>query len=614
MSYFMSTVPNIEGNKKLRQPQIEAYAKICSYFSENPSGEALVVLPTGTGKSGLISIAPFRNCNKRVLVITPGLVTKKSVVKALHPLEENFWIKYDVLLSPEDIPVVEEYEPDMLQSSLESCDIVIANVHKLYRSSSRSLLNAVPQDFFDMVIVDEAHHSVANTWKDALEYFKDAKKLHVTGTPYRGDNIEVPGTKIHSTPLSEAMACHYVKLLRKATINSNNMYFTMPGDPTKYTKEQIIELKDKEWIEKSVALSKECSMDVIQESINKLDQLKSLSPAVHHKILAVACSISHANDVAGWYESKGKTVVVVHSDMPQDEVDRRLLMIENDECEVVVSVNILMEGYDHKYLTVLALFRPYRSKNAFAQIIGRVLRAIPGEEITDYAIDNNAFVIYHEETGLDSLWREFADEVEKSHKHSSREYDFNDREYKERESLYADIDTDEYHLSPIDSYLPDIDFNELFENARRSIEQYVDEKIKKFLDSGVSDETAKEIRKVLKKSATQEKKSEIDSILVAKRPEQARRMMRDILFKDANEAAQSLLDEKSIDAKSSTLYHKFRFLHQITPQTCNDGILVIYINSRLSRKFGPVKERTPDKLVASQKYMLDVVEELRRMI
>ncbi|MFX4713328.1 helicase-related protein, partial [Acinetobacter baumannii] len=57
--------------------------------------------------------------------------------------------------------------------------------------------------------------------------------------------------------------------------------------------------------------------------------------------------------------------------------EQKFQSIENNECDVVVSVNMLMEGYDHKYLTILSIFRPYKSLNAFAQVIGRVLRAIP---------------------------------------------------------------------------------------------------------------------------------------------------------------------------------------------------------------------------------------------
>lgn len=211
MGYFIDTVVNIINNKKLRDPQIEAYIKIKEYFEACPNGEALVVLPTGTGKSGLISIAPFGVSKGRVLVVTPGLVTKKSVIKTLHPLEDNFWTNYDILFDPADMPVVEEYEPDMLASSLVKCHFVIANVQRLYENNPNSLLNRVPSDFFDMVIIDEAHHAPAKSWENALDYFSCAKKLHVTGTPYRGDQAELPGEIIHNTPLAEVMALRYVK-------------------------------------------------------------------------------------------------------------------------------------------------------------------------------------------------------------------------------------------------------------------------------------------------------------------------------------------------------------------------------------------------------------------
>lgn len=60
MGYFKNTNVNILGNKNLRQPQIEAYIKIESFFRENPLGEALVVLPTGTGKRWSYSNGSFR--------------------------------------------------------------------------------------------------------------------------------------------------------------------------------------------------------------------------------------------------------------------------------------------------------------------------------------------------------------------------------------------------------------------------------------------------------------------------------------------------------------------------------------------------------------------------
>lgn len=616
LSYFMDKIPFIEGNKKLRKPQIEAYMKIRDYFSEYPNGEALVVLPTGTGKSGLISIAPYGISNGRVLIITPGLVTKKSVIKTLHPLEDNFWINFDIFLDPEDLPVVEEYDSDMLPSSLEKCNFIITNVHKLYKERGNSLLSKVPPDFFDMVIVDEAHHSVANTWEDALQYFRTAKKLHLTGTPYRGDGKPIPGELIHETKLSEVMALKYVKWLRKETVNNTEMYFTIPGNNKKYTKDEVLEFKDIEWIQKSVALSEECSMEVVKQSIIQLKKIKDISPKVPHKILAVACSIAHAKDVAKMYESQKMKVVVVHSEMSKEEIEENLLKIENNLCNVVVSVNMLMEGYDHKYLTVLAIFRPYRSLNAFAQIIGRVLRAIPDNEITDFAVDNNAVVVYHEETGLDTLWEEFAKEVQKSKKKPVKEYDISDSDYKKREVIYAGVELDDYYISGQDSYIAELDFNKMFENARKKIDDELKNKLNNLKKLGVSKEDIELFEKGYREKITNPTKNELDALLISKRPELARKQAREILYKDANDAVQDILEQKNIEAKGNTLYYKFKnqLPSGLPKTTTNDGVLVAYINRRLYNKFGPVNKREPEMLLLSVKYMNAIIDELRRML
>ncbi|MDE9590869.1 helicase, partial [Xenorhabdus bovienii] len=92
-----------------------------------------------------------------------------------------------------------------------------------------------------------------------------------------------------------------------------------------------------------------------------------------------------------------------------------------------------------------------------------ILRAIPDNEITAFEIDNNGLVIYHEEIGLNSMWEVFQKEVNRAEKRNIREYTFNDREYLERDNAFAGIDSEGTFVSDQDSYLEEIDFNELFE-------------------------------------------------------------------------------------------------------------------------------------------------------
>ncbi|AWF41601.1 MULTISPECIES: DEAD/DEAH box helicase [Proteus] len=620
MSCYFDIPVNIEGNKKLRTPQIEAYIKIKEYFSDPLNKEALVVLPTGTGKSGLISIAPFGVAKKRVLILTPGLVTKDSIRKTQEVLNDNFWINFDVMFSSKDIPIVNEYSSSISDDHLENSHIVYTNIQKVSGNNVRGLINRVPPDFFDFIIVDEAHHAPAQSWVETLTYFSTAKVLHVTGTPFRGDNQEIPGEKIHETPLSEVMRDRYVKWLRKETVNAHELYFYTPEQPgVKLSKEQVLELKDKEWLEKSVALSKECSLDVIKYSIEKLNELKSASPNVPHKILAVGCSIAHAEDLLIWYEQQGLKSIIVHSEMDENSKDTAFREIEKNNCDVVISVNMLMEGYDHKYLTVLAIFRPYRSLNAFAQVVGRILRAIPENEITTFEIDNNGIVIFHEEIGLNNMWESFQKEVDRAKKAAVRDYTFTNRDYLERVTVLAGVESEGVVISSSESYLNDIDFNEIFEKKRAEISQSVTEKLEKIKSLSnleLSDDILNSFREKLAEEETRKVAYDIiDPELIEKRPHQARATLRDILTKRVQDMAANLLIENGFNEKGTELYSIFRYsIRYLKPTDANDGILVRFIFAKLARLYGPVNERDNQTLLLSIKALDELVMEVERMI
>ncbi|KHS94763.1 DEAD/DEAH box helicase family protein [Pectobacterium parvum] len=618
MSYFFDTVVNIEGNTKLRAPQIEAYIKIKEFFSDEENKEALVVLPTGTGKSGLISIAPFGVAHKRVLIITPGLITKDSIRKTQEVLADNFWVNFDIIFSAKDIPIVNEYLAELSDEHLASSHIVYSNIQKITSSRGNGLIDRVSPDFFDLIIIDEAHHAPAQSWRDTLHHFSNAKILHVTGTPYRGDNQEIPGVKIHETPLSEVMRDKYVKWLRKETVNAHDLFFITSEQPgVKLTKEQILMLKDKEWIEKSIALSKECSLDVIDHSIAKLSELKVSSPQVPHKILAVGCSISHAEDLLIWYKDRGMSSVIVHSEMEPSDLSEALVKVDRHQCDVVISVNMLMEGYDHKYLTVLAIFRPYRSLNAFAQVVGRILRVIPESEITHFEIDNNGIVIFHEEIGLNVMWENFQKEVEKARRAVVREYTFTDRDYTERGTELAGVESESVYISETDSYLDDIDFNALFEQKRHEVSDSVTQKIDLIKKSGVDipDETLEALRQTLAEKEVQKAAEFIDPELIEKRPHQARKLMREILKKRAQDGVSNLLIDNGIGEKSSELYHVFnRHVPYIQTTDANDGILVRYVFLKLSKAYGPVDKRDNKTLLQSINDLDKVLAEVERMI
>lgn len=609
--YFMETTVYIEGNDKLRLPQLEAYLKVNSYFNgEYTNREALVVLPTGTGKSGLISIAPYGVSRGRVLIITPNKVTKRSISKTLDALDDNFLINTNIIFDIADSPVLLPYENVVLESELYSADIIYTNVQKLNQGNANSLLNRVKPDHFDMIIIDEAHHAPANTWQNAINYFSKAKVLHVTGTPYRGDDVVVPGERIHSTALSEVMEQKYVKWLRNKTINSDEIFFIMDNGEL-IDIEAAKNLREEDWVRKSVALSDACSLEIIKESIKQLNELNTISPGVPHKIMAAACSIKHAERLYELYTQQGIEAILVHSKMPIEEQEGKFKDIEQHRCQVVINVGMMGEGYDHKYLTIAAIFRPYKSLNQFAQLVGRVLRAIPENEITSHEIDNNALVLYHEELGLEKLWSYFKDEIENVGKYSKvKEINITDNEYERRESIFGQVLLKGELVESIDSFSSKIDFNTAFEDAKKAIRDEVDEKRKQLESMGWDKQDIDEALDKIQRTRTRIKASEINQLYNEKRPLERRKMIRKLLNEKIQLLAVEVLEKSGIEAKDNSLYYSFnKAIPFIKESHKNDGILVIYINTKLKRKFLSRDEMEIEDLYAAESYLFGELKE-----
>lgn len=415
--YFEMSNPNIYENEELREPQIQGYFKVYDHFIvKNKHTHAIVVLPTGVGKTGLMGILPFHICKGRALIITPQLTIKDAVVDSLDPENpESFWYKRKIFSTIGEMPTLVEYANGVKQEILDSANIVVLNIHKLQTRLTSSPLNFLPSDYFDMIIIDEAHHSTANTWVTTVEHFSKAKVVKLTGTPIRTDGVELAGELVYKYKLSQAMAKGYVKSLRNFEYIPDELLFTIDNDETHlYTKEQLIEsgIRDEDWIRRSVAFSKECSESVVNESLKLLEKKREFTN-VQHKIIAVACSIEHAEQIKQLYINHGYRAEVIHSKQTAEKQMETKSDVENHRLDVIIHVAMLGEGYDHKYLSIAAIFRPFRNELPYEQFIGRVLRVIPSGEAQKIE-DNIADVVSHQDLQLAELWEKYKVEIQES--------------------------------------------------------------------------------------------------------------------------------------------------------------------------------------------------------
>lgn len=585
-NYFIASFPNILGNDNLRLPQVEAYQRITEYFnSDYKNRNALVVLPTGVGKTGVIGLAPFGICKKRVLIITPWTTIKDTVLDSLNPdYHDNFWIKRQVFKIKAQLPNVIEYGgKDTTYEVLSAANIVILNVQKLQLRLDTSLINLVKKDFFDMIIIDEAHHSTAKTWIDCVKYFDKAKILKLTGTPFRTDKKEINGQLIYKYPLSRAMYNEYVKSLQNIEYIPDELKLTIGEDSKEYTIDEIYEknLKDLEWVTNSVAYSVECSERVVDESIKLLKE-KLYNSNIPHKIIAVACSIKHAKQIAELYEKKGYKTALVHSKLTEQEKNTVMKLIENHNVKVVINVAMLGEGYDHPYLSVAAIFRPFRNELPYVQFIGRVLRII--NEGT--AKDNVAQIVSHKNLELDRLWQKYKIEIQESEII---------KKLKDYDPIFdEDFDKDGANCNNNE---PDVLGNvKQYGSSILSVEDYLDTELlrKSKEDEKKLQEKMKQLTKVLGVSEEQAKLmiQQVESnSSTFKRPDLIySKKKKDIDGRIREEIVPRLISTYKIDEEGSDLANlplfKGKYWYIINKVKKNNAMLPMYMNSYLKDKIG----------------------------
>src|SRR5690625_645577 len=150
---------------ELRNYQEEARTAIQKEWEEGKQ-KTLLVLPTGTGKTIVFSkvIEDRVRLGERVLVLAHR---GELLDQAADKLEQATGLK----------TATEKAEETALGSWFR---VVVGSVQTLMREKR---LNKFDRNYFDVIIIDEAHHTLAESYLRIIDYFEDAKLLGVTATP-----------------------------------------------------------------------------------------------------------------------------------------------------------------------------------------------------------------------------------------------------------------------------------------------------------------------------------------------------------------------------------------------------------------------------------------------
>lgn len=184
-----------EAERMLRPPQIKAIQCLRKKLMCDAANEpeiALVVLPTGCGKTGVAVLAPYILNAAQVLIITPSKTISKQIWYEFCGGPKSFFCKSKILTEDKasyykpKAAFITETKQILYYLNME---LMIITAHQV-GGKSRVAIEEIPSNGYDLVIVDEAHHYPARTWKTLIDHFSKSKRLFLTATPFhRGNRI-----------------------------------------------------------------------------------------------------------------------------------------------------------------------------------------------------------------------------------------------------------------------------------------------------------------------------------------------------------------------------------------------------------------------------------------
>lgn len=317
----------------------------------------LLQMPTGTGKTRLFvsMINDFRKYSEKhnetikVLIITH----RKELVEQIK--EELFW-NYDIrstLITAEN-----KYSHE---NPLPVC---IASIQTLQRRLEEHWYNYP----FDFIIIDEAHHTKATTYKRVLAAYSDAKALGVTATPYRlnGEGF--------TEEYQELVVSPSVKRFIEAGWLSNYDYYSIKEDSDLYRGLDDIPL-DKYGEYATTPLWNYIGRDRIRSEIvgSYLKYVKG------KKAIIYTINKAHNKQLCEEFKLCGVVAHAIDSETKADERKRIVQDFRNGKIDVLCNVDIFTEGFDCPDVEVIQLARPTRSLGLYLQQVGRGLRIAAGK-------------------------------------------------------------------------------------------------------------------------------------------------------------------------------------------------------------------------------------------
>ena len=302
---------------------------------------ALIVIPTGTGKSQIV-IEDIKDLAKKneihnVLIMVPTTTLKNDWKKRVENLDKSL------------------------------------NIEVKFYNTVFQEKNSLDKSYYDYIVFDEAHHAQAANCKKTLQYFTPKYLIGLTATPERLDRKkldEIFGEYESKLTLREAIEKGVISNIRCYRLISN-----IDLSEVRYNG------KDYNYADLEKTLIVDSRNELIVKTIKKYFSPKK---DFYKQGIVFCVNINHCKKLENMLNEQGITAKAVYgSNKSNDEIFEKY---KNKEIQFLLSCQIISEGWDCPQTEVVVMARPTLSKVLYLQQIGRGVRNYPGKECL-YVID-----------------------------------------------------------------------------------------------------------------------------------------------------------------------------------------------------------------------------------
>ena len=263
-------------------------------------------------------------------------------------------------------------------------DETVRKFHSYSASNTSSLLSSVKamsiqwlmrhydeiEEEPGMIVIDEAHHALAKTYKEMWERFPKAKFLGLTATPCRLNGkgfTDLFGILVQSWSVPEFISKGRLATYDFVSIKSDGVTQRLIDSLQKRGADGDYQNKEMDML-----LNKKPSIERLYQSLEEFGK--------DRKGIVYAINISHAQKITKLYQEHGVKAIAIDSKTPATERQQDIEAFKKGDIQVLVNVDIFSEGFDCPDVEFVQLARPTLSLAKYLQMVGRGLRVAKGKK------------------------------------------------------------------------------------------------------------------------------------------------------------------------------------------------------------------------------------------